>query len=106
MSLMSATNQINSATSSSPAIGSISKHRGSDPVQFVICNSCFWCTSLLFGARFSIRIDECPCCKSDMIESMPIESDEEYLFHENEKSGVTLEFRSMAEVGKEGRQFR
>jgi len=71
------------------------KHRPKS-VKFVICNSCFWCSSLLDRAHYTTFISKCPCCKSEMIESMPVEPGEEYSFQKNEVSGVILEFRSLS----------
>ena len=41
-----------------------------------------------------------------MIESMPIESDEQYSFHNNEKSGVILSFQSLVKNELESGRFR
>ncbi|MDQ4066023.1 MAG: hypothetical protein M3114_00365 [Thermoproteota archaeon] len=39
---------------------------------FVLCNSCFWCASYLRH----IGTLRCPSCKTQIIEFMPIKSDE------------------------------
>jgi hypothetical protein len=36
--------------------------------RFLICNWCFWCSSLLSDNYF----DKCPTCKSENIEIIPI----------------------------------
>ncbi|HEV8386571.1 MAG TPA: hypothetical protein VGQ03_03010 [Nitrososphaera sp.] len=74
----------------------ITNGRAYDDVRFIICNSCFWCTSLLYGYRIS-ALSKCPRCSSSMIESISIEPDERYLFNHNEKSGVILEYRNLIE---------
>jgi hypothetical protein len=71
-----------------------------DDVRFIICNSCFWCTSLLYGYRFSI-LSKCPCCSGNKIESISLEPDEGYLFNHNERSGVILEYRNLVECESE-----
>lgn len=58
-------------------------------IQFLICESCFWCASILEDGAL---ISRCPCCKSNMLESIPITTGESYKFDYNTKSGVTLEF--------------
>jgi hypothetical protein len=92
---MSTTNQSSFATGLWSE-RNIPTHRVSAPVRFIICNSCFWCTSLLSGPGLSFYIEECPSCKSSTIESMPIEHNEKYLFERNEKSGIKLEFHTLA----------
>lgn len=59
--------------------------------QFLICNSCFWCASLLFG-YLGPKIKRCPCCRSDDLEKIPLALDEKYKFSYSSKNGVTLEF--------------
>src|SRR5574341_1599158 len=78
----------------------ITNGKAYDDVRFIICNSCFWCTSLLYGYRFSV-VSKCPCCSGSMIESISIEPDERYLFNRNEKSGVILEYRNLIESNSE-----
>ena len=83
---------------------SISIDRRSKNVNFLICNSCFWCTSLLSSDARYTRFELCPCCESSMIESMPIAPNDEYSFYNDEKTGVVLEFRSLKKEGaKEGK---
>lgn len=55
---------------------------------FVLCNSCFWCASYLQHLD-TIR---CPSCKIEIMECLPIESDERFLFQYDRKRGVTLQF--------------
>ncbi len=83
----------------------IAKYRRSKGVEFLICNSCFWCTSLLSSDVRYARFDVCPCCKSYTIESMPIAPNDEYSFYNDEKTGVVLEFRYLKEEeeAKEGK---
>ena len=58
-------------------------------VQFMICDSCFWCASILANGS---AIDRCPCCKSDMMELMPLTTGEAFRFDHSPKSGIVLEF--------------
>lgn len=99
---MASTNQISSSRRHQ---SSIARNERSDNVRFVICNSCFWCTSLLYGADVH-AFDRCPCCRSNLIEVMPIEPDEEYAFHRNEISGIIMEFHSVLEAENEANQSR
>jgi hypothetical protein len=58
-------------------------------VHFMICNSCFWCASVLADRR----LDKCPCCNcKDFLESMPLVPDESYKFSYSAAKGVALEF--------------
>jgi hypothetical protein len=59
-----------------------------DMTQFVICESCFWCASILGGSR----VGRCPCCNSSTLESIPIAADESYTFDYTAKRGVMLDF--------------
>jgi hypothetical protein len=56
--------------------------------QFVICESCFWCASIFGGAL----VGKCPCCKSSMLEFIPIAARESYTFDYSAKRGVMLDF--------------
>ena len=55
---------------------------------FALCNSCFWCASYLRHMS-TIR---CPSCKTEIMESMPIGSDERFFFQYDRKRGVSLQF--------------
>jgi hypothetical protein len=65
-------------------------------IDFVLCESCFWCASQSNkwnGSRRSITIiTKCPSCNSNRIESMPISQEEDYTFNLDLKRGVTLGF--------------
>lgn len=55
---------------------------------FALCETCFWCSSLL-----KIRHLECPTCKSDKtISLIPLSEDESYLVSLNLKSGLDISF--------------
>ena len=58
-------------------------------VQFLICDSCFWCASTLADKAV---IGRCPCCGADAVESIPVAAGEKYRFNYNIKGGITLEF--------------
>jgi hypothetical protein len=58
-------------------------------VQFVICDSCFWCASTLADKAI---IGKCPCCRADSVESIPIAAGEKYSFDYDIHGGITLEF--------------
>ena len=55
---------------------------------FVLCNSCFWCASYLLH----VGTITCPSCKTEIMEFMPIRSDEIFLFQYDRKRGVSLQF--------------
>jgi len=55
---------------------------------FALCNSCFWCASYLQHMD-TVR---CPSCKIEIMECLPIESDERFLFQYDRKRGVSLQF--------------
>jgi hypothetical protein len=60
-------------------------------IDFLICNSCFWCASYLDSENSLIPF-ECPSCKQKAIECMPISVNDAYSFHYNQATGVILEF--------------
>lgn len=57
--------------------------------HFVICDSCFWCASVLQDGR---PASSCPLYNRVMLECVPIAKGESYTFDYNLKSGVILEF--------------
>jgi len=67
-------------------IGRISKK-----IDFLLCNSCFWCASYL-NLRSGFGVIECPSCKENTIERMPLSANDVYLFDYNRVTGVILEF--------------
>ncbi len=82
-----------------------SKTRIYEEINFVICQSCFWCASCLSSrilitmeaGDISASLAKCPSCIEGNIESIPIESipiaqNENYRFDYNAKRGVTVEF--------------
>jgi predicted RNA-binding Zn-ribbon protein involved in translation (DUF1610 family) len=78
----------NEKTSSSP-ITRISKI-----IDFLLCNSCFWCASYL-NLRISFGVFECPSCKENTVERMSLSANDVYLFDYNRVTGVILEFANM-----------
>src|SRR5438445_13809064 len=75
----------NEKTSSSPIA------RISNKIDFLLCNSCFWCASYL-NLRRSFGVIECPSCKENTIERMPLSANDVYSFDYNGVTGVILEF--------------
>jgi hypothetical protein len=60
-------------------------------IDFLLCNSCFWCASYLnLGSGFIVI--QCPSCKETAIESMPISANDAYSFDYSPLTGVMLEF--------------
>jgi hypothetical protein len=72
-----------------------SKQRIPKHVHFILCSSCYSCASYLDGRR----IETCPSCRSNAIESMPIASDEMFAFGYDAGRGVTIEQRFAASLG-------
>ena len=60
-------------------------------IGFLLCNSCFWCASYLNLENSSIPF-QCPSCKQNAIEWMPISVNDAYSFDYNPETGVILEF--------------
>jgi hypothetical protein len=71
-------------TATSP-IGRISKK-----IDFLLCNSCFWCASSLNLRSFGVK--ECPSCNENTIERMPLHANDVYSFDYDRVTGVILEF--------------
>jgi hypothetical protein len=61
-------------------------------IHFLFCDSCFWCASQSNNSNTNSIINECPSCKSNQIESMPISQNEVYDFSYDPIRGVTLAF--------------
>ena len=76
------------------------KTRISDEINFVICQSCFWCAScsssqILITTKAgnnSASLAKCPSCVEGNIESIPIAENENYRFEYDTKRGVIMEF--------------
>jgi hypothetical protein len=63
--------------------------RGYHDAQFLICNSCLWCASYL--SLKSQYVEDCPACRSDRIEVIPISRKEAYKVN-IDGSSVSMEF--------------
>jgi hypothetical protein len=67
-----------------------------DKIDFLICQSCFWCASYISPPIYRRMTEEtiakCPSCISGNVESLPIAQNEKYSFHYDTKRGVTMEF--------------
>jgi hypothetical protein len=64
--------------------------RISKKIDFLLCNSCFWCASYLNLRSFGVI--QCPSCDENTIEWMPLSANDVYLFDYNRVTGVVLEF--------------
>lgn len=64
--------------------------RISKRIDFLLCNSCFWCASYLNLRGYDVS--ECPSCKESTIERMPLSANDVYSFDYNQVTGVILEF--------------
>jgi hypothetical protein len=63
--------------------------RISDCADFLICDNCFWCASLLRRGYES----KCMSCGSPIISAIPVMHNEKFLVEVDKKRGVTLSFR-------------
>jgi hypothetical protein len=71
----------------------IGKTRIFNSIDFIMCQSCFWCASYFNRSRLSMPIlNKCPLCHDSRIESMPISYDEIYRLNYNPTSGLVLKF--------------
>jgi hypothetical protein len=65
-------------------------------IDFLICQSCFWCasyiSSLIYEEMTEQPIAKCPSCSEGDVESLPIAQNENYRFYYDTKRGVTMEF--------------
>jgi hypothetical protein len=60
-------------------------------IDFLLCNSCFWCASYL-NVENALITFQCPSCKEKAIEWMPISLNDAYSFDYTPATGVILEF--------------
>jgi hypothetical protein len=56
---------------------------------FLVCNSCFWCTSYF---KNQISFHKCPSCSDTNIECVPIGDEERYSFNHSPTRGIELIF--------------
>jgi hypothetical protein len=71
----------------------IGKTRISNNIDFIMCQSCFWCASYINQSRVLMPIvNKCPLCYDSRIESMPISNDDIYRLNYNRTSGLVLKF--------------
>ena len=73
----------------SPRVSIISIFYTAMSIHFLLCESCFWCASQSSNYNKNNIITECPSCKSNQIESMPISHNEVYNFSYDLIRGVT-----------------
>lgn len=61
-------------------------------INFLICNSCYWCASVYSNMNNLVNA-KCPVCDdSSNLESMPIYKKESFKINHNSKCGIVLEF--------------
>jgi hypothetical protein len=71
------------------------KTRISDQINFIICQSCFWCASCIssqIADTDDSSLIKCPSCIEGNIEYIPIAKNEGYRFYYDNKRGLTMEF--------------
>ena len=67
--------------------------KGSENRDLVICNSCSWAVSLLKGSK---PYNQCPICKREKLEVIPVQDYEDYKVSMSRKSGLSIEFAGHA----------
>ena len=74
----------------------ISGNKVDKGINFLMCNTCFWCASIyssIYSNASSISNTRCPLCyDNNGLESIPISKDESFRINYNPKTGVVLEF--------------
>jgi hypothetical protein len=69
--------------------GGSSGRRIADIVHFLICDSCFWCASVL-REKYESR---CQSCGKEIPSAIPVMNNEKFLYEVDERRGITLSFR-------------
>jgi hypothetical protein len=82
---------VTTALASNEKTGASTIARISKKIDFLLCNSCFWCAAYL-NLRRSFGVIECPSCKENTIERLPLSANDVYLFYCNRITVVILEF--------------
>jgi hypothetical protein len=67
-------------------------YHSQDVSFFQICQSCFWCASVLYEPRM---VNTCPVCTSERMDSLPITPKEAYTYDISESAGLSLSSRSL-----------
>lgn len=57
--------------------------------NFLVCNSCLWCASMLYMDNI---IRSCPICNDDRLEHMPICDNESFSYDYDPKKGIVFHF--------------
>ena len=77
-----------------PIVGARNFNPNPRQVNFLICQSCFWCASYLYG--FYKVAETCTLCgntsSNNNIESIPISNQEAFEFEYNQLPGLSLNF--------------
>jgi hypothetical protein len=66
------------------------KDRIADVVHFLICDSCFWCASVLREDKYESK---CQSCGTQITSAIPVMHNERFAYEVDEKRGITLSFR-------------
>lgn len=66
------------------------KGRIADIVHFLICDSCFWCASVLREDGYESR---CQSCGTQIASAIPVMHNERFAYEVDKKRGITLSFR-------------
>ena len=59
-------------------------------MNFIICRNCFWCATLL-GTK-QRKSENCPICFLDVLEAIPLASNEKAKVSFDQRVGLALEF--------------
>lgn len=60
--------------------------------KILICNICYWSTSLIISDN---EIGPCPVCHNDNLEAIPISINECYTYYYDLKKGLVLNFTKL-----------
>jgi hypothetical protein len=86
----SSASYLSSSSAASVAISKEQKRRRiSNEIHFVICDTCFWCASLLRSPVNSLR---CLACRNEIKSAVPIALNEKFSFEVDGKRGLSMFF--------------
>ena len=75
------------------AVDGATKNNQASKHLFVMCESCYWCASLIDTNRKEIDLKSCPNCKiQQALSTVPITPNEMFTFSYSEIHGVELDF--------------
>jgi hypothetical protein len=86
-------NNIRNLANNNNIAGLIGRKIRISEINFIICQSCFWCASYISTTLSTPdSITKCPSCIEGNIESIPIARNEDYRYEYDTKRGITMKF--------------